>query len=120
MLAGARWIVGLAGRTRGAYQTGRRQGVANGPADGEIEALLRLGAELERRLIRRERRAERDVNELRAKLVEEESRSARAERRVERRRAEVADAEARLARRQTERAAGPSYEGSSIGPGSSS
>jgi hypothetical protein len=64
-------------------------------------------AKAERRLLKRERRAEREVVELRAALQKDEARLRRAEDRVERRRGELAAAEARLTERQAERASGP-------------
>ncbi len=90
--------------------------MAGEPTDERIEALLRLGADRERLLLRRERRAEEDVAGLRAKLTEDEARLEQARHRAERRRAEVADAEVTLRRRQAERAAGPSYPDSSPDP----
>jgi septal ring factor EnvC (AmiA/AmiB activator) len=85
--------------------------VAGTAPNERIEALLRLGAERERRLLKQERRAEREVARLRAKLDEAEEAFAAARRRVEERRAAVAEAEAALRRRQAERAAGPVYDG---------
>ena len=93
--------------------------MAGESTDEEIETLLRHGADQERRLLRRERRAEREVSAVRAKLVEDEARLERARRRAERRRSDVADAEGVLRRRQTKRAKGASYPDSwseSLGP----
>ena len=75
-----------------------------------IEALLRQGAERELRLLRQERRAEREVARLRARLNEEEAVFEAARRRVERRRAAVAEAEEALRQRQAARGAGPAYD----------
>ena len=69
---------------------------------------LRRSADDERRLLKRERRAERDVIDARADLAQEEVRLQRAQARVERSRAEVVAAEARLRKRQAARAIGPS------------
>jgi len=84
--------------------------VAGETINERIQVLLRLAADKERRLLRRERRAEREIARLRVKLAEDEALLENARRRVERRRAEVADAEEALRRRQVERAAGPVYD----------
>ncbi|MBA3416363.1 MAG: hypothetical protein H0U10_14170 [Chloroflexia bacterium] len=81
--------------------------MADEPTDEPIEALLRQGADRERRLLRRERRAEQDVAALRAKLGDDEARLERARRRAERCRTEVTKAEEFLRRRQADRATGP-------------
>lgn len=72
-----------------------------------IVAQVTEAGEAERRLLRRERRAERDLDALLEQLAVDEERLERARRRVEERRAEIAEAEARLRRRQADRAAGP-------------
>lgn len=72
-----------------------------------IAALVQLGAEGEQRLLRRERRAERELNEARAQVAAEDERLARARRRADRARAKLTAAEARLQQRQHERVAGP-------------
>ena len=68
--------------------------------------LVEVGAAQERRLLKRERRAERELADLRADLARDLQRLERAKQRVEGRLAEVAAAEARLRARQAERAAG--------------
>lgn len=65
----------------------------------------------ERRLLKRERRAERELAALHDALRNDEARLARAQARVERRRSEIAAAEARLRQRQAERARGPEPAG---------
>lgn len=75
----------------------------------DIDARLRRGAEEERKLLKRERRTEREVADARAALAEEEQRLGRAEERVARRRRDVAEAEGRLRGRQAARAAGPDW-----------
>ncbi len=78
----------------------------NGKRDSTTE-LLRGRSEDERRLLKRERRAERELLEARALLAKEDARLERAQARVKRRRAEVVAAEARLRERQVARAIGP-------------
>lgn len=78
-------------------------------ATGEsIEDLVAKGGAAERRLLRRERRAEREVAEARSKLAKDEARFERARLRLEIRRGEAAAAEDALRARQRERADGPS------------
>lgn len=64
-------------------------------------------AKAERRLLERERRAERDLVEAERRLSAEQDRLDRALRRVEKRRADGRAAAEKLRRRQAERAAGP-------------
>lgn len=73
------------------------------------EATQRLAeaAKAERRLLKRERRAERELHELRDALHADEARLRRAQDRVARRQADIAAAEERLRQRQTDRARGP-------------
>ena len=71
------------------------------------EALFAERAEAERRLLRREQKAERRLAAERDSLAAEQAKLRKAEARVERRRAAVRDADAELARRQADRAAGP-------------
>jgi hypothetical protein len=73
----------------------------------EASQALAAAAKAERRLLKRERRAERELAVLRDALRDDEARLARAQHRVERRRSDVAVAEARLRQRQADRAAGP-------------
>ena len=68
---------------------------------------LRQAADEERRLLKRERRAEQELAELQRALARDRDRLRRTQDRVERRLAEVADAEMRLRKRQAARAAGP-------------
>ena len=75
---------------------------------------LRQAADDERRLLKRERRAEQDLAELQLALARDRDRLRRAQERVERRLAEVADAEARLRKRQAARAAGPAGSMASV------
>ena len=77
-----------------------------------VSVVLEDAAAEERRLLKRERRAERELAELRADLARDQERLERARQRVERRLAEVAAAEARLRERQADRAAGPMVPGS--------
>lgn len=76
-------------------------------AADSVETLLRRSADVERRLLKRERRAELEVEDRRERLAEEQARLDRALARVERRRAEFAVAVAELRSRQAARAAGP-------------
>lgn len=71
------------------------------------EALFAERAEAERRLLRREQKAERHLAAEREALTAEQAKLRKAEARVERRLAAIRDAEAELARRQAERAVGP-------------
>jgi hypothetical protein len=64
------------------------------------EALVKQGAKAEKRMLRRERKAERTLTEARARLR-------KAQERLERRLSAVSDAEALLRTRQAARAAGP-------------
>ena len=73
--------------------------------------LVEAGAAQERRLLKRERRAERELADLRADLARDLQRLERAKQRVEGRLAELAVAEARLRARQAERAAGQANRG---------
>ncbi len=73
--------------------------------------IVRVGR-AERRLLARERRAERAFVDAERRLAAEEAQFDRARRRLEKRRAAVDEAAARLRRRQDERAAGPV-----LGPG---
>ncbi len=76
-------------------------------AEQEINKLLRNAADEERRLLKRERRAEQELVDLQAELAKDEERLERAEARITRRRKEIAEAEARLRERQEARARGP-------------
>lgn len=80
---------------------------ANG--SDEVAMLLRRYADEERRLLKRERRAELEVVEQGDRLLEEQARLDRALARVERCRAEIAVAVATLRQRQEARAAGPAF-----------
>ena len=73
----------------------------------DVEALMRRAADDERRLLKREQRAERELVEARAELEQERERLRRARKRVEARQAVVTKAEERLRRRQAARADGP-------------
>lgn len=73
----------------------------------EVTALLRRTADEERRLLKRERRAERELDERRELLARDQERLERAQARLERRRADVAEAETALRERQSARATGP-------------
>ncbi|HEU0116676.1 MAG TPA: hypothetical protein VFQ80_18430 [Thermomicrobiales bacterium] len=73
----------------------------------EAKRRLDEAAKTERRLLKQERRAERDLAAARDALRDDEARLARAQDRVERRRADVAAAAARLRERQADRARGP-------------
>ncbi len=82
--------------------------------DGKRDAttdLLHGSAEEERGLLKRERRAERELREARVLLAKEEARLERARARVERRRTEVVAAAAQLRERQVARAIGPAAPG---------
>lgn len=74
----------------------------------DVADSLNQAADAERTLLKRERRAERDLDVARLKLDEAVERLRSAESKAERRRDEVKDAQARLQRRQDARAAGPS------------
>ena len=67
-------------------------------------------AKTERKLLARERRAERNLIDARQRLAAEQDRLERAMRRVEKRRAAVEAAAETLEQRQAERAAGPVQE----------
>lgn len=69
--------------------------------------LLARGSDLERRLLKRERRAERAVLDAQAALADEEDRLARARSRIERLQGAVAAAADELRQAQAARAAGP-------------
>ena len=76
-------------------------------AADSVTKRLQQAADDERRLLRRERRAEQELAELQVALARDRDRLRRAQDRVERRLAEVAEAETRLRKRQAARAAGP-------------
>lgn len=76
------------------------------PSSADVERLLLRGADLERKLFKRERRAERELAALRAELVRDQARLERARSRLERRVTDIARAEAALRARQEERATG--------------
>jgi len=80
------------------------------PSPRGSNAALRQAAAEERRLIERERRAERLLAAAKAKLAAAEQKLAQAQARVARRTEAVGEGEARLRRRQQERAVGPSEE----------
>lgn len=82
----------------------------------EVATLLRRSVDEERRLLKRERRAELEVVERQDRLAEEQAQLDRARARLGRRRAELADAEARLRDRQAARAAGPDPVGGEGAP----
>jgi hypothetical protein len=73
---------------------------------------FRQAAANERRLLKREQRAEQQLAELRVELARDQERLAKAEARIERRQTELAAAEALLKDRQLARAAGPESLGS--------
>lgn len=74
---------------------------------GLAEELLRQGIDLERKLLKRERRAERSLLESRVAFAEEGERLARIERKIERLRASVTTAEDELRQARAARAAEP-------------
>lgn len=80
----------------------KKQRSTNGTA-----ALVRSGGKIERRLLRREQRAEEELKDARVRL-------AKAQTRLERRLSQVADAEAVLRRRQAARATGPDGGGPAL------
>lgn len=73
----------------------------------EASRRLAEAAKAERRLLKRERRAERELDAMGAALQADEARLRRAQNRVNRRRADLAVAEERLRQRQADRAHGP-------------
>lgn len=77
------------------------------PAASEIDDLLRQTAEAERRLLKRERQAEKRVATIRADVAEAHDRLTQAQERLARRTEALAAAERELHEHRTARAAGP-------------
>jgi hypothetical protein len=81
------------------------------PSAGELDELVRRTAVEERRLLKRERRAEKRVASLREAVLEAEARLQRAQQRFDARVSELAEAERELFERRADRARGPMLDG---------
>jgi len=85
--------------------------MTNEPAEPSAKQLQRT-AKAERKLIEREESAERAVKQAAERLAKAEEKLAMAQERVLQRRAELSEVENELRKRQSERALGPSSDGS--------